>query len=153
MTPSLEFVFQIRLELSERMIFGPMSHGGKGGFVAAKGGEISGPMLQGRVIPNTGGDYPRIWPDGTFEFEAHYLLEASDGTPIRLRNHGYRHGPKEVIDRLLNYEEVDPASYYMRIAPSFEVPVGPHDWLAKTVFVGTGERRPDHSIFRYWAVR
>ena len=91
-------------------------------------------------------------PQSTFEFDAHYLLEASDGTKIRLRNHGYRYGPKEVIDRLLAYQPVDPASYYMRMTPSFEVPAGPHAWLGKTVFVGTGNRRPSYSIFRYWAV-
>ena len=150
--PRLEFVFQIRMELGERTIFGPLARGGKQGFVAATGGIISGPRLQGRVVPGTGGDYPYIWPDGTFEFDAHYLLEASDGTKIRVRNHGYRHGPKEVIDRLLNYEMVDPTSYYMRMTPSFEVPAGPHEWLAKTCFVGTGQRHPTFSIFRYYAV-
>jgi hypothetical protein len=150
--PRLEFAFQIRIDLGERVFFGPLARGGQQGFVAVQGGEITGPKLQGRVIPGTGGDYPYVWPDGTFEFDAHYLLEASDGTKIRLRNHGYRHGPKEVIDRLLAYQPVDPSSYYMRMAPSFEVPAGPHAWLGKTVFVGTGNRRPSYSIFRYWAV-
>jgi Protein of unknown function (DUF3237) len=150
--PRLEFVFQIRIDLGERVIFGPLVRGGKQGFVAVQGGEITGPRLQGRVLAGTGGDYPYIWPDGTFEFDAHYLVEASDGTKMRLRNHGYRHGPKEVIDRLLAYEQVDPSGYYMRMTPSFEVPAGPHEWLGRTVFVGTGNRRPDYSIFRYWAV-
>jgi hypothetical protein len=141
--PQLEFAFQIRIDLGERVFFGPLARGGQQGFVAVQGGEITGPKLQGRVIPGTGGDYPYVWPDGTFEFDAHYLLEASDGTKIRLRNHGYRHGPKEVIDRLLAYQPVD---------PSIEVPAGRHAWLGKTVFVGTGNRRPNYSIFRYWAV-
>ena len=152
--PQLEFAFQIRIDLGERVFFGPLARGGQQGFVAVQGGEITGPKLQGRVIPGTGGDYPYVWPDGTFEFDAHYLLvEASDGTKIRLRNHGYRHGPGEVIDRVCSpIQPVDPSSYYMRMTPSFEVPAGRHAWLGKTVFVGTGNRRPNYSIFRYWAV-
>jgi Protein of unknown function (DUF3237) len=118
--PQLEFAFQIRIDLGERVFFGPLARGGQQGFVAVQGGEITGPKLQGRVIPGTGGDYPYVWPD--------------------------------VIDRLLAYEPVDPSSYYMRMTPSFEVPAGPHAWLGRTVFVGTGNRRPSYSIFRYWAV-
>jgi hypothetical protein len=41
------------------------------------------------------------------------------------------------------------------------VPVGKHDWLNRTVIVGVGQRRakrtetdpPDHSLFRYYAIR
>src|SRR5205823_1493565 len=53
--PRLEFVFQIRIELGERVIFGPLARGGKQGFVPVQGGEITGPRLQGRVLPGTGG--------------------------------------------------------------------------------------------------
>ena len=41
---------------------------------------------------------------------------------------------------------------YCRITPRFEVPAGAHEWLARTVFVGTGERRGARSIFDYYAV-
>jgi len=32
------------------------------------------------------------------------------------------------------------------------VPAGPHEWLARTIFIGTGERRGDHSVFDYYLV-
>ena len=41
---------------------------------------------------------------------------------------------------------------YCRITPRFEVPDGPHEWLGRTLFVGTGERRGAHSVFDYYAV-
>jgi hypothetical protein len=41
----------------------------------------------------------------------------------------------------------------MRLSPSFEVPPGPHDWLSKHIFIGTGRRGPEGSIFRYWMVK
>ena len=38
------------------------------------GGVVEGPRLTGRAVPQSGGDWPRFWPDGLVEFEAHYLL-------------------------------------------------------------------------------
>ena len=44
---------------------------------------------------------------------------------------------------------------YFRITPVFDAPVGPHDWLTRTVIVGRGRRLPDpdHTVFDYYAVR
>jgi hypothetical protein len=47
---------------------------------------------------------------------------------------------------------VAPHETYCRITPRFEVPAGPHEWLGRTMFVGTGERRGAHSVFDYYAV-
>jgi hypothetical protein len=49
-------------------------------------------------------------------------------------------------------EPVDSSQYYMRMTPVFETPVGKHDWLTRTVIVGSAERHADHSIFDYYAV-
>jgi hypothetical protein len=152
MTPELEFVFEIRVKLGERIHTGHVPEGGNRGFVPVTGGEIEGPKLNGKVVPYSGGDWPYIRPDGVATFNARYMLEASDGTLIYIKNRGFRHGPKEVIDRIMAKESVDPSEYYMRLAPVFEAPLGPHDWLTRTVFIGTGDRKADHSVFRYWAV-
>jgi hypothetical protein len=40
----------------------------------------------------------------------------------------------------------------MRLAPTFDTPRGPHDWLTRTVIVGRAERHADHSVFDYFAV-
>jgi hypothetical protein len=152
MTPTLAPAFQIKLMLGSRVFSEAMPDGRKRGFVGVLGGEITGPRLQGRVLPHSGGDWPSVRPDGVFDFSARYLLEAGDGTIIYMKNRGYRHGPPEVIAELLAYKPVDPSLYYMRLAPEFEVPSGPHDWMGRTVFVGTGNRREDHSIFTYWTV-
>ncbi|HKJ75068.1 MAG TPA: DUF3237 family protein, partial [Alphaproteobacteria bacterium] len=41
---------------------------------------------------------------------------------------------------------------YFRITPYFNAPPGPHEWLTRTVFVGTGERfqDPDYTLFTYY---
>jgi hypothetical protein len=157
--PRLEFVFEINIRLGEQLRkFGPLPKGGQQGFADVIEGEIRGPRLSGRVLPGTGGDYPHIWADGTFEFDATYLLEATDGSLIRIRNHGYRHAAPEIAKRLsdrsppIGANYIDPTSYYLRVNPRFDVAIGPHDWLTRTVIIGTGERLGPHTLFRYWAV-
>jgi hypothetical protein len=63
---------------------------------------------------------------------------------------GVRHGPADVIERLEKGEEVDPASYYFRIGPTFEAPVGKYAWLNGIIAVGIGHRfsyGPVYSVF------
>jgi hypothetical protein len=152
MKPDLEFVFEIHVRLGKRMHTNTFPGGGKRAFVPVVGGEIFGPRLSGRVIPHSGGDWPSVSPDASAVFDARYLLEASDGTRILIKNRGIRHGTVETLNRILAGEKVAPSEYYMRLAPRFEAPAGAHSWLTRTIFIGTGERKEDHSVFRYWAI-
>lgn len=151
-TPRLEFVFRIKMLLGLRQKFGPLPQGSTRGFVTAAGGTVEGPKLNGRVVPNSGGDWALYRDDHTVGFDARYMLEADDGTPIYMINRGFRHAPPETAKRMEALEPVEPSEYYMRIAPSFETPVGKHDWLTRTIIVGSAERRTDHSVFDYYAV-
>jgi hypothetical protein len=152
--PTLEFAFRVRLEFAagERLRFQPAFAEFRRGFVSVLGGAIEGPRLKGRVVPQTGGDWPRLWASGLVEFDARYLLEASDGTPILIHNTGLAYSSPEVMARLEAGERVEAEATYCRITPRFEVPRGPHEWLARSIFVGTGERRGDHSLFEYYVV-
>jgi hypothetical protein len=150
--PTLEFVFRIRMELGIRQKFGPLPQGSVRGFVSAAGGTIEGPRLNGQVIPNSGGDWALYRDDHTVGFDARYMLQADDGTMIYMLNRGFRHAPRETAARMEALDPVDPSMYYMRVAPSFETPVGKHDWLTRTVIVGSAARQADHSIFDYYAV-
>jgi hypothetical protein len=152
MDPTLEFVFQTRVRFASRNQVGVLPNGVRRGYTPTSGGEITGPRLQGRVVPNSGGDFASWWPNGVVEFDARYMLEAADGSLIVIKNRGFRHAPTDVLKRMEAFEPVDHSEYYMRVAPTFEAPVGPHDWLTRTVFVGSAERYVDHSIFRYFAV-
>jgi hypothetical protein len=144
--PVLELAFHVRLDFADgpRTRFDPAGKHFTRGFVGLAGGEVSGPRLAGTVVPHSGGDWPRIWDSGLIEFEAHYMLEADDGTPIYIRNRGY----------LYNTQPGAPGPAYFRCTPYFRAPVGRHDWLNRTVIVGGGERHsnPDHTLFRYFSV-
>jgi len=140
----LEHVFDVRIDFNERRIFGPVSGGTHQGYTSVKSGLVEGPRLNGRVVEYSGADWATVRTDGVVELNAHYLLEASDGTLIYIRNLGYVYAADPAKNR--------PA--YFRCTPYFRVPEGPHDWLNRTVVVGGGERRtnPDHSVFRYYAI-
>ncbi len=80
--PVLEFAFTIEIELEPAMFVGPSPTGAERAAVYIKRGTITGPMLQGRVIPMSGGDWAQKRPDGTLDFDARYMLELTDGTLV-----------------------------------------------------------------------
>ncbi len=153
-TPELQLAFRVRLDFGQgpRLRFVPAYKSFKRGFVAVVGGEVSGPRLTGRVVPSSGGDWPHLWDSGLIEFEAHYMLEASDGTPIYIHNRGVAYSSPEVLARIEAGESVSPQDTYCRVTPRLEAPAGPHEWLNRTVFVGVAERRGASTLFDYYSV-
>ncbi len=143
----LQYVFQIRIDFKERVSF--QTPTGRRAYVPVVSGVIEGPKLQGIVVPHSGADYA-----SNGRLNAHYMLQASDGTMIYINNTGFIYpADRKPIDR------DDPSwggdrEYYFRCIPWFDAPVGPHDWLTRTAIIGTGKRHanPDHTIFTYWEV-
>src|SRR5580693_8637093 len=80
--PLLDYAFTIGIELTGARWIKPTSIGMTRAAVYAGSGTIDGPMLRGRVIPMSGGDFPLVRADGVIDFDARYLLEAEDGTVI-----------------------------------------------------------------------
>jgi len=127
-----EYAFSVRIESGGQIEFqGEMR---SRTFEPATGGEIWGPRLQGRVVPQSGADFAS---NGLTD--AHMMLQARDGTWIYMNLVGYEHNV------------IEDGSPYFRVAPYFDSPAGPHEWLAKTVFIGLGERHmnPDHTIIHF----
>ena len=115
---------------------------GRRRIINITGGRFSGERLSGRVLPG-GADWQIIRPDGVADLDARYTLETNDGALIYVHNHGYRHGPPEVLKKLSSGENVDPSLYYMRTTPLFETGDARYAWLNRIVCVGTGARRPN----------
>src|SRR5437868_6595080 len=92
---------------------------GRRRIIPITGGSFKGARLSGRVLPG-GADWQVIRADGVAQLEARYTLETDDGALIYVRNDGYRHGPREVLEKLAAGMPVDPALYYMRTTPWFE---------------------------------
>ncbi|UJW84981.1 DUF3237 family protein [Devosia sp. SL43] len=152
-TPTLEFAFSVRLDFppGPRLRL-PLAGGGVRGFVSILKGEVTGPKLEGDVVPGSGGDWPLFRADGVAAFDARYMIRARDGGVIYMTNRGYAHAAPNVQRLIDRGEKVDPSAYYFRLAPAFETEPGTHDWLTRSVIVGTGEKQADHSIFNYFVV-
>ncbi len=106
------------------------------------GGTVTGPKLQGKILPG-GADWQYIREDNVTFLDARYTIEADDNALIYVSNQGYRHGPKEIMERLKRGETVEDDSYYFRCTPWFETSAPQYDWLNRTIFIATGGRDPD----------
>jgi len=113
---------------------------GRRRIINITGGTFRGERLSGKVLPG-GADWQVIRTDGVADLDARYTLETSDGALIYVRNHGYRHGPAEVLKKLASGEDVDPTLYYMRTTPLFETGDQRYAWLNRLICVGTGARK------------
>ncbi len=156
--PRLEFALEVRLHFTRVQTIENMPSGAKRGAVYLDSGEFSGPRLRGKAVPHSGGDYALFRPDDTVQFDARYMLEEDDGTLIMVHNRGFLWGyADDTMKRLgeMAFQRgprVESSEYYLRACPSFEVPVGKHDWLTRHVFVGVGERKTDGNWIRYFAL-
>lgn len=148
--PKLTFAFEARITLAPPIEQGIVD-GKRKRFIPITGGTIKGPELKGEILPG-GGDWQSIHPDGLTEIYARYSMKADDGTVIAITNPGVRVASAAVIARLSAGEDVDPALYYFRTSPVFEVASGPHDWLRRSTFVARGIRKPDHVIVEVFKV-
>jgi Protein of unknown function (DUF3237) len=121
--PALQFVFEERVDLETPEPTGPGPRG-NGNRIGIVGGTISGPMLQGKVLPG-GADWQLIRADGCTDIVADYFIRAEDKALIHVRNVGLACPPGSG------------RGAYARAIPVFTAPIGKHDWLNKSVFVST----------------
>jgi hypothetical protein len=151
-TPQLEYAFSIGITLTKAQYLKPTTMGATRAAVYAAEGTIEG-AITGKVVPMSGGDWPLVRPDGVIDFDARYLLELDDGTIVYLQNRGYRWAyTADAAERMSRNEPADSGEYYMRVSPKFDVAAGPHDWLAKHVFVGVAEKVPGANRIHYFKV-
>ena len=70
------------------------------------------------------------------------MLQTDAGSLVYIQNAGIRHAPPDVTKKLLAGEPVDPSQVYFKTVPTFETSAPELQWLTRSIFVGTGERRP-----------
>ncbi|MBV8868026.1 MAG: DUF3237 domain-containing protein [Acetobacteraceae bacterium] len=148
--PQPEFVAEVQAEVAAPIIIGA-SAAGERRIVPIIGGRVSGPRLEGEILPG-GADFQLIRPDGVAEIEARYALRLNDGALVHVVNRGLRHAAPEDVERLLRGEAVPPERVYFRTAPCFETAAPAHAWLRRRLFVGLGERQPAAVIVRIFAL-
>lgn len=149
--PEMAFIGQAEVAVGPPQVVGagPL---GERRIVPILGGQVSGPRLSGEVLPG-GADFQLIRPDGVAEIVARYTLRLADGALVYVVNRGLRHAAPEDMARLLRGEAVPPERVYFRTTPAFETAAPAHAWLHRHLFLGLGERQPDHVLIRIFVVQ
>ena len=149
--PELEFVYEATGNLGTPIPIGETADGTRRIIPIFEGGRVEGPLIKGRMIGNAA-DWQLTRTDGVTVADAIYALETDDGVIIQIRNKGLRHGPPEVMARLVAGEDVDPAEYYFRTVPEFIAPKGRYDWMNRSIFVCSGARYASSITLWVWRV-
>ncbi|WP_043835262.1 DUF3237 domain-containing protein [Muricoccus aerilatus] len=145
-----DFVGQLDCTVAAPIVIGAVP-GGERRIVPIIGGRVTGPRLEGELLPG-GTDTQLIRPDGVTEIEARYTIRLADGALVNVVNRGLRRAAPEDMARLLRGEAVPPERVYFRTAPVFETPSPAHAWLHGSLFLGFGERQPESVRIRIFAV-
>src|ERR1051325_4297749 len=132
-------IFTVLAELDEIMSLGRVPLGERR-MIAIRGGRVDGPKLKGRVLPG-GADWQIVRGDGCADIQARYVIESDGGGRVMVLSDGVRHGPKDVLDKLMRGESVDPSLYYFRTAMRFETGDKALDWMNRVLAIAHGERQ------------
>ena len=144
-----ELLFKITLQVPPILDLGETPYGRRR-IARVAGGTFDGPKLKGKVLDG-GGDWLLLRRDGVLQLDVRITLETDDQQLIYMTYRGYRHGPKDVIDRVNRGEAVDPSLYYFRVTPYFETGSEKYAWMNGICAVGTGERTaagPVYTVFQ-----
>lgn len=150
MNLNLSHLFTAKIEVDSPIEIGESGKGNRR-VIPITGGTFEGPEIQGTILAG-GADYQLIRNDGVTEVVAHYTIETDDGVPIYIINKGYRHGPKDIIDKLIRGEDVPDGSYYFKTTPTFETSGAKYDFLNRMIVVGEGVRRPSNVEMAFYVV-
>ncbi len=147
--PRLAFAFEARVDVAETL------HVGRGPdevlmFTPITGGTVSGPRLDGEVLPG-GGDWS-VTRGQVTTLEARYLLRASDGTVIDILNRGFWRASPEIDARVEAGEDLPETEYYYRTSPVFSTDAPAHRWLQESVFVGLARGEGGQVCIRFFEV-
>jgi hypothetical protein len=135
---SAEPILRIRAELADILQFGKTPIGERR-VIHILGGTVEGPRLKGKILPG-GADWQFIRADGAAHVEARYTIQSESGAYVLVNSEGLRHGPPEVLARLLTGEIVDPSLYYFRTCMRFETGDKDLDWLNRVIAIARGQR-------------
>ncbi|HWL48210.1 MAG TPA: DUF3237 family protein [Sphingomonadaceae bacterium] len=134
---ALDYVFRIEAEVDEQQR--TATSRGNRLFQRILGGTVSGPKLDGRVYPRSGGEFGLGRTDGAFDLNTHFMVETGNGEMLYIAQTG--------ISR-------DADGYYRFIAYCESEGDGAHAWLNDTLIAGTATPAADGRTmtFTYFAV-
>lgn len=153
--PGLEPAFTVDARLGPLEDHG-LTRAGHRRVVPIAGGRVDGLLdgeiqLDAEILPG-GADWQVVRPDGTIEIDTRYSARTSAGEHVHFRTSGVRSGPPSVLAALLRGEDVDPASYYFRVAVYLETSAPRLAFLERSIFVASAVRGADSVSYTAYRV-
>jgi len=148
--PLLARFADLSVQVGAPIEVGAVGHGTRR-VIPILGGTCTARDWSARVLPG-GADFQLIVNERMARLEARYVLETDAGDRIYVHNDAVRTAAPEVMARLVRGEPVDPVQVYFRCVPRFEVAAPSLAWMMERVFLGTGMRRPDEVVMRFFEV-
>jgi hypothetical protein len=149
-TPKLSLAMTLTVQVGPPTELGEVPRGRRR-IIPILGGTFEGPNVRGKVLPG-GADWQIVRADGLAELDTRYMLQTDAGSLAYIQNAGIRHAPPDVTKKLLAGQPVDPSQVYFKTVPTFETSAPELQWLTRSIFIGTGERRPAEVIVHVWRV-
>ena len=148
--PALLQFADLSVQVAAPIEVGQVGHGTRR-VIPILGGTCTARDWTAKVLPG-GADFQLVVNERMARLEARYVLETDAGDRIYVHNDAVRTAEPEVMARLVRGEPVDPALVYFRCAPRFEASAPSLAWMMERVFLGTGLRRPNDVVMRFFEV-
>ncbi len=148
--PDLRHFADLTVQVAAPIEVGPVGHGLRR-VIPIIGGTCVARDWSARVLAG-GADFQLVVNERMARLEARYVLETEAGERIYVHNDALRTAAPEVMARLVRGEPVDAAQVYFRCAPRFETAAPSLAWMTERVFLGTGLRRPQDVVMRFFEV-
>ena len=125
---------------------------GRRAVATITGGTLVGPRLNGRFLPS-GGDWMTHDDDGLISLDVRASVETDDGAVIGCSYKGRLKMPDHVRAMpITDRHRVDPAEYYLRVAPLFETAHPDYAWLNAVQTVAKGRIVPDGVAYHIYTM-
>jgi hypothetical protein len=130
-------------------LIGPVPEGIRINFYSV-GGEVSGPMIRGKVRP-VGGDWMTVRRDGVAILDVRTTFETHDAALILVTYTGVIDLGEDGYDKFLRGEM--PAAARIKTSPRFATSHPQYLWLNRLHCVGIGEYVANHATYDVYTIR
>lgn len=149
--PSLTRVYRLEATVGEPLDLGDIAQGRRR-IVPLTGGTITGPELNGKLLPGSSADWQIVLPDGAALGDIRYTLRTDDGILLYVQSRGVCYASADVLARLARGEDVDATQYAFRTSTKIETAAAGLEWLNKGIFVSAGARPGGGVIYETYLV-
>lgn len=148
-----EFLCDVHADLREATMVGATPLGQR--IIAdVIGGRIAG-RVTGELLPS-GADWLIIGGDGCGRIDVRAAAKLDDGAVLYMTYNGRMFIPPDVAAKAMNRataEEVDPARYYFRTAPTFETASQTYGWLNRIQAIGVGRLTKTGVAYKVYEIK